>query len=96
MTRAGQFFFGANAGSGTVTGYTISGGVPAIVSQTATDPGTIDLAATPDGRFLYVETGGSDVVDGFAVGSGGSLVFTGSSVAPELPGHTGLEGIAVS
>jgi hypothetical protein len=96
VTRAGQFFFGANAGSGTVTGYTISGGVPAIVSQTATDPGTIDLAATPDGAFLYVETGGSDVVDAFAVSAGGSLVFTGSSVAPELPGHSGLEGIAVS
>jgi hypothetical protein len=96
VTGAGRFFYGANAGSGTVTGYTISGGVPVIVGETATDPGTIDLAATADGRFLYVETGGSDVVDAFAVKSDGSLAFTGSSVAPELPGHSGLEGIAVS
>jgi 6-phosphogluconolactonase (cycloisomerase 2 family) len=96
VTRAGQFFFGANAGSGTVTGYTIIVGVPAIVGQTATDPRNIDLAATPDGAFLYVETGGGDVVDAFAVSADGSLVFTGSSVAPELPGHSGLEGIAVS
>jgi hypothetical protein len=96
VTRAGGFFYGANAGSGTVTGYTIAGALPAVVGQTATDPGTIDLAATPDGAFLYVETGGSDVVDAFAVKAGGSLVFTGSSVAPELPGHNGLEGIAVS
>lgn len=96
VTKAGRFFYGANAGSGTVTGYTIAGGMPAIVGQTATDPGTIDLAATPDGAFLYVETGGSDVVDAFAVKADGSLVFTGSSVAPELPGHNGLEGIAVS
>jgi hypothetical protein len=32
----------------------------------------------------------------FAVKADGSLAFTGSSVAPELLGHTGLEGIAVS
>jgi Lactonase, 7-bladed beta-propeller len=96
VTRAGRFFFGANAGSGTVTGYTISGGVPGIVGETSTDAGTIDLAPTPDGAFLYVETGGSDVLDAFAVRGDGSLAFTGSSEAPELPGHNGLEGIAVS
>ena len=97
-TRAGRFFYGANAGSALLTGYTIgSGGVPVIVSETATDAGPIDLAATPDGAFLYVETGGGDIVDGFAVQGDGSLAFAGgSSVAPELPGHSGLEGIAVS
>ena len=96
-TRAGRFFYGANAGSGTLTGYRIgAGGVPVIVGETATDGGPIDLAATPDGGFLYVETGASDIVDGFAVQENGSLAFTGSSVAPELPGHSGLEGIAVS
>jgi hypothetical protein len=96
VARAGRFFYGANAGSGVVTGYTISGGVPVVIGETATDGGTIDLAATPNGAFLYVETGATDVVDGFAVHADGSLAFTGSSVAPELPGHTGLEGIAVS
>ena len=70
--------------------------MPAIVSETSTDAGPIDLAATPDGSFLYVETGGGDIVDGFAVQGNGSLAFIGSSVAPELPGHSGLEGIAVS
>ncbi len=97
-TRAGRFFYGANAGSATLTGYTIgAGGVPVIVGETSTDAGPIDLAATPDGAFLYVETGGGDIVDGFAVQGNGSLSFTGgSSVAPELPGHSGLEGIAVS
>jgi hypothetical protein len=97
VAGAGRFFYGANAGSGTLTGYTLgAGGVPSIVGETATDPGTIDLAATPDGRFLYVETGVSGILDAFAVRPDGSLVGTGSSVAPELPGHTGLEGIAVS
>jgi Lactonase, 7-bladed beta-propeller len=97
VTGAGRFFYGANAGSGTVTGYRVgAGGVPSIVGQTATDPGTIDLAATPDGAFLYVETGASGIVDAFAIQADGSLASTGSSVAPELPGHSGLEGIAVS
>jgi hypothetical protein len=97
VARAGRFSYGANAGSGVVTGYTIgAGGVPSIIGETATDPGTIDLAATPNGAFLYVETGAGDIVDGFAVQKDGSLLFTGSSVAPELPGHSGLEGIAVS
>ena len=58
-------------------------------------PGPVDLAATPDGSTLYVETGGSDLVDAFAVHGDGSLSPLGS-VAPELPGHSGLEGIAVS
>jgi len=91
----GTFFFGANAGSATVTSYTLgSTGTPAVVATTATDAGPVDLAASADGRSLYVETGAGDLVDSFAIGSGGSLVSTGS-VAPELPGHSGLEGIAV-
>lgn len=97
VARAGRFAYGANAGSGVVTGYAIgAGGVPSIIGETVTDPGSIDLAATPNGSFLYVETGAGDIVDGFAVQADGSLLSIGSSVAPELPGHTGLEGIAVS
>jgi len=95
VTEAGGFFFGANAGSNNVTGYAIGwNGVPNIVSTTATDAGPIDMAASPDGRSLYVETGGSDLLDTFAVQPSGSLSFTGS-VTTEVPGHSGLEGIAV-
>jgi len=91
----GTFFFGANAGSASVTSYTVgSTGTPAAVATTTTDAGPVDLAASLDGRALYVETGANDLVDSFAVQADGSLVATGA-VAPELPGHTGLEGIAV-
>ncbi len=91
----GRFFYGSNAGSATVTTYAIgTGGRPSLTGSTATDPGPIDLATTPDGSDLYVETGGSDLVDTFAVSPTGALIATGK-VAPELPGHTGLEGIAV-
>ncbi len=97
VTKAGDHYFGANAGSATITAYSVgAGGVPTIIGETATDAGPIDLAAAPDGTALYVETGGADIVDAFSVHHDGSLTFTGSSVAPELPGHSGLEGIAVS
>jgi 6-phosphogluconolactonase (cycloisomerase 2 family) len=97
VTKAGNHYFGANAGSATITGYRVgSGGLPTIISETATDAGPIDLAAAPDGTALYAETGGADIVDAFWIHPDGSLSFTGSSVAPELPGQSGLEGIAVS
>jgi len=89
-----RIFFGSNAGSATVTSYTVAAnGRPTELGSTATDAGPIDLVASVDGSSLYVETGGSDLVDTFAVTPGGSLVPTGN-VAPELPGHSGLEGIA--
>jgi hypothetical protein len=88
-------FYGANAGSAAVTAYTIDQhGVPELVNNTPTDAGPIDLVASPDGSALYVETGGSDLVDIFSIQPNGSLVPAGS-VAPELPGHSGLEGIAI-
>ena len=96
VTNSGnRYFFGSNAGSATVSAYTVGAlGQPSLIGTTPTDGGPIDLAASSDGSALYVETGGSDLVDSFTVTPTGSLVSTGS-VAPELPGHTGLEGIAV-
>ena len=95
VTTNGRYFFGSNAGSATVTSYRIgASGVPSVVATTTTDPGPVDLATSPDGRSVFVETGAGDLVDVFAVQPDGSLVATGS-VAPELPGHGGLEGIAV-
>ena len=96
VASTGRYFYGANAGSATVTTFTLGhGGQPAVAGETTTDPGPIDLAVSPDDHTLYVETGGRDVVDEFAVGSDGALTALGA-VAPELPGHSGLEGIAAS
>lgn len=96
VASAGRYFYGANAGSGTVTTFTVGGGgQPAVVGETTTDPGPIDVAVSPDDHVLYVETGARDIVDEFAIGGNGSLSPIGS-VTPELPGHSGLEGIAVS
>ena len=53
----------------------------------------MDAAATPDGAFLYVQTGGNGIVDEFSVGTGGSLTSVGSVT---VAGAAGGEGIAAS
>lgn len=94
VTRVGDTFFVANAGSASISAYTIdAAGTPSLVGVAGrTEAGAIDLAGTPDGRFLYAESGGAGTVDVFAVGVGGTLAKVG--VVPGLP--AGLEGIAVS
>jgi 6-phosphogluconolactonase (cycloisomerase 2 family) len=87
----GNLLFASNAGSATVSGYTSSaGGQLTLLGQTATDPGTVDAAVTPGGRFLYVQTGGNGIVDEFAVGGDGSLTEVGHVT---VAGAVGGEGI---
>jgi len=81
----------SNAGNGTVSRYVSgSGGALGLLGTTATDPGTIDAAASPDGAYLYVQTGAAGNVDEFAIGADGSLTSI-SSVS--VPGAAGGEGI---
>jgi len=92
VTAAGPFFFTGNSGSNSTSGYAQTGGGHlALLGSTPTDPGTVDGAATPDGRFLYVQTGGEGIVDEFAVSPSGSLDNVGSVT---VPGAVGGEGIA--
>ena len=53
----------------------------------------MDATATPDGQFLYVQTGGNGIVDEFGVGADGSLTSVGSVT---VAGAAGGEGIAAS
>jgi 6-phosphogluconolactonase (cycloisomerase 2 family) len=86
--------YASNAGSANVSGYTSSAsGQLTLLGQTTTDPGTVDAAATPDGSFLYVQTGANGIVDEFSVGTGGSLTSVGSVT---VAGAAGGEGIAAS
>jgi len=83
--------FASNAGSATISGYASgAGGALTLLGQTATDPGTVDAAATPGGRFLYVQTGGNGVVDEFAVSPAGTLAEVGHVT---VAGAAGGEGI---
>jgi 6-phosphogluconolactonase (cycloisomerase 2 family) len=95
IAGAQGYFFGSNAGSGTVSSFSEGAtGVPALLKATAatTHPGTTDSATSPDGQFLYVESGGAGALDAFAVHANGTL--TPLETLWNLP--TPYEGIAVS
>jgi hypothetical protein len=93
VAPAGPYLFAGNAGSGTETGYSSAAGQLSLIADTNTDAGTVDASATPDGQFLYVQTGGAGIVDEFGVGAGGSLTPLGSVT---VPGAVGGEGVVAS
>jgi DNA-binding beta-propeller fold protein YncE len=91
VAPAGPFLFASSAGSASESGYSSSfGGQLSLLGAAATDAGTVDASAAAGGRFLYVQTGGSGIVDEFAVGAGASLTEVG---AVTVPGAVGGEGI---
>jgi len=76
ISTAQGYFFGDNAGSGTVSSFSEGvGNTPVLVNATAATAhtGTTDSTVSPDGGFLYVESGGAGTIDVFAVGAGGAL-----------------------
>jgi 6-phosphogluconolactonase (cycloisomerase 2 family) len=84
-------FFASNAGTANVSGFADTfGGQLALLGQTSTDPGTVDASASHNGHFLYVQTGGSGIVDEFHVSAGGALTSIGSVT---VPGAVAGEGI---
>ena len=85
----GRYYL-SNAGSANVSAFD---GALRPVGLTATRGGTVDAAASPDGRFLYVQTGAAGGVDAFRVGPDGALTPAGSVT---VPGAIGGEGIAAS
>jgi 6-phosphogluconolactonase (cycloisomerase 2 family) len=95
ISTAKGYFFGSNAGSGNVSSFgETTGGAPTLLNAKAaiTHPGTTDSAVSPDGAFLYVESGGSGALDVFAVNANGTL--TPIETLWNLP--TPYEGIAVN
>jgi 6-phosphogluconolactonase (cycloisomerase 2 family) len=94
VTSIRGLLFADNAGSASVSAFASSpaGSLTALGSPVSTDAGTVDSAASPSGRFLYVQTGAAGIVDEFAVSAGGGLTETGSVT---VPGAVGGEGIVV-
>lgn len=85
------FLYTSNAGSANLSGFQdANGGLTLLTPPTPTDQGTVDASASTDGQFLYVQTGGSGIVDEFQVTTNGSLSEIGSVL---VPGAAGGEGI---
>ena len=87
-------FYVANAGSSTLSAYQVDNhGVASLTNPVAahTSGGPIDLAATPDGKYLYSQNSAAGTVDEFRVQSDGSLVSIGRITG--LPQVSGMEGI---
>jgi 6-phosphogluconolactonase (cycloisomerase 2 family) len=92
IAAAGGWFYASNAGSAAVSGFSENSGSGQLnlLGATATDPGTVDAAASAFGQFLYVQTGANGIVDEFHVNPNGSLGEVGSVT---VPGAAGGEGI---
>jgi 6-phosphogluconolactonase (cycloisomerase 2 family) len=91
VAPARGFLYASNAGSATVSAFASStSGALTLLDATPTDPGTVDAAPTVDNQYLYVQTGGNGVVDGFRVDLDGRLAPVGTVT---VPGAAGGEGI---
>ncbi len=97
VASVGGFYYVANAGSASISGYRInSNGTPSFITASgvvgSTEAGAIDLTGSSDGRFLYAQSGGTGNVDEFAVASDGTLTKIGIATGLDA----GVEGIAAT
>ncbi len=83
-----------NAGSGNLSGLSVKAdGTLTSLGVFATGAGQVDVAATPDGRFLYAQTGAAGNVVALRVGRDGALTKLGEVT---VPGAAGGEGIVTT
>jgi hypothetical protein len=91
IVQANGAFYASNAGSGSLSAFQSSlAGTLTPLGTTSTDAGSVDAATTPDGRFLYVQTGAAGLVDAFSVNANGSLTPLGSIAVPNGVGGEGI------
>lgn len=91
IAAVGGKLYLSNALSDTVTGVKVArSGTLTGLGSTPADKGTIDAAAPPDGRYLYVQTGVAGNVDEFRINPDGSLVSIGSVTVPNAVGGEGI------
>ena len=94
VVQANGVFYASNAGSGSLSSYRSSpAGLLTAVGLTPTDAGSVDAAATPDGRYVYVQAGAAGIVDAFGVNGDGSLTAIGSVTVPNAVGGEGIVAI---
>jgi DNA-binding beta-propeller fold protein YncE/PKD repeat protein len=86
INRAGTRLFVTNAGSNSISRYTVSaiGTLTPVVGATATGGGPAGIAITPDGSHVYVANGTDgtiSILDGQGAASGLSAVTAGTGVS---------------
>jgi DNA-binding beta-propeller fold protein YncE len=86
--------YAGNAGSGNLSGYAVGRhGSLRPLGAFATGAGQVDVAATPDGRFLYAQTGAAGHLVALRAGPDGALTQVGEVT---VPGAAGGEGVVAS
>ncbi|MFJ9028208.1 lactonase family protein [Streptomyces sp. NPDC102274] len=91
VSRTGDHFFASNAGSNTVTRFHQDREARLErLGNTRTGTGTVDSSITPDGHFLYVQTGGAGAVDAFRIHRDGSLTKISTTKVPDGVGGEGI------
>ena len=91
----GKYLYTTNAGSGTVSGYSIRhDGAIALIDANGetgtTGPGVSDVALSDNGRYLYALRSGAAVIVSFRVEHHGGLTLLGSTTIPSGSGANGI------
>ena len=97
--RVGRNVYGSNAGSATLSAWRLPGHGAATLSMpvaATTGAGPIDLAASGDGRFLYVQESVAGTLGVYSVARDGSLARVQTVTGLPAFTTTGMEGIAAS
>lgn len=100
LTKDGRFAFAANAGSGSISAYSVSteGSLSALNAdgRTGVTNGTgatpLDMDLSDDGKFLYVLQTGTGTIGAFAIGDHGRLNVLLDT--PGLSAAAGFQGLA--
>ncbi len=99
--QIGRTIYGANAGSATLSSWSIGRDGSTTLTNpvaTTTNAGPIDMAASSNDRFLYVQEAVAGTLGVYAVGPDGSLarIQTVTGLPAFSPAAAGMEGIAAS
>ena len=91
----GKYLYATNAGSGTVSGYSIrhDGAITLLDADGVTGttgPGVSDVALSNNGRYLYALRSGAAEIVSFRVEHHGGLMLLGSTPMPSGSGVNGL------
>jgi 6-phosphogluconolactonase len=98
ITPDSRFVFTSNAGSGTVSGFSIAAGgvlTPVAGTVVGTNPAgstNLDVAISADGKFLYTLDSGTGDVSIFGIDHDGTLTNLGQAAG--VPASAGVNGIA--